>query len=291
VTIFKNNLKNGKMKEVKSIIAIIGIFILLFSSGSKPVYNEIQAGLQPQQTTSQSQQTSTKSQQTNTKSQQTSTKSQQTSTKSKQTSTKTQQTSSKTVQSRNSTDPGTVRIGSQIWAVANLNVGTFRNGDTIPEAKTNEEWKAAGDARKPAWCYYNNDPANGQKFGKLYNWYAVNDPRGLAPKGWTLPADADWMQLSSFLGGQEAAGTKIKSTSGWQDGNNGENETGFNGLPAGYRVENGTFMNIWNNAIWWTTTENNSISAFDYYLVLRNSLNRSNSPKQRGSSVRCLKEK
>jgi uncharacterized protein (TIGR02145 family) len=118
----------------------------------------------------------------------------------------------------------------------------------------------------------------------------VNDPRGLAPAGWTLPSDADWRQLTSSLGGQEAAGAKIKSTTGWQDGNNGTNETGFNGVPAGYRIENGVFMNIWNNAIWWTTSENNSLSAFDFYLVLRNSLMRSDSPKQRGSSVRCIKK-
>jgi uncharacterized protein (TIGR02145 family) len=265
------------MKKVKSIISVIGVFTLLFTSGSKPDDSGITNRSQTQQTTTKSQQTSTKSKQTTSKSQ--------------QTSSKTQQATSTKGQTRNLTDPGTVKIGSQTWAVSNLNVGTFRNGDTIPETKTNEEWKAAGDAKKPAWCYFNNDPANGLKYGRLYNWYAVSDPRNLAPKGWTLPGDADWRQLTSSLGGQDAAGTKLKSTSGWQDGYNGTNETGFNGLPAGYRVENGTFMNIWNNAIWWTTTENNSISAFDFYLVLANSLKRSNSPKQRGSSVRCLKEK
>jgi uncharacterized protein (TIGR02145 family) len=279
------------MKKVKSIIAIIGVFALLFSIGSQPDISRIPEGIQSQQTTSKTQQTSTKSQQTTSKSQQTGTKSQTTTSKSQQSGTKTQQPGSKTTQSKNTTDPSGVKIGSQVWAVANLNVSSFRNGDTIPEARTNEAWKAAGDAKKPAWCYYNNDPGYGQKYGRLYNWYAVNDPRGLAPKGWTLPTDADWRQLTSALGGQEAAGAKIKSTSGWQDGYNGTNETGFNGLAAGYRVENGTFMNIADNAVWWTTTENNSLSAFDYYLALRNSLNRSDSPKQRGSSVRCLKEK
>ena len=100
-------------------------------------------------------------------------------------------------------DPGTVTIGTQIWAVANLNVNTFRNGDSIPEARTPQEWVAAGEAGKPAWCYYNNDPANGLKYGKLYNWYAVNDPRELAPAGWTLPSDADWAELTHYLKGQQ----------------------------------------------------------------------------------------
>jgi uncharacterized protein (TIGR02145 family) len=274
------------MKKVKSVITVFGIFILLFSSGSKPDNYRIPEELKSQQTTSKSQQTTTKTQSTTSKSQPAGTKPKQTTSKPKPTTSNTT-----TGQSKNLPDPGTVKIGSQKWAVANLNVTTFRNGDTIPEARSNDAWRAAGDSRKPAWCYYNNDPANGQKLGKLYNWYAVNDVRGLAPKGWTLPSDADWRQLTSSLGGQEAAGAKIKSTTGWQDGNNGTNETGFNGLPAGYRVENGAFMNIWNNAIWWTTSENNSISAFNFYLALRNSLNRSDSPKQRGASVRCLKEK
>jgi uncharacterized protein (TIGR02145 family) len=279
--LFTNNLKKVKMKKVKSFIAITGVFILLFSSGSKPGNNEITAGLQSQQTT-------TKSQQTTTKPQQTTTKSKQTSTKPKSTTSKSPTTSSKPAQTKSVSDPAVIKIGSQSWAIANLNVSTFRNGDTIPEAKTNDEWRAAGDAKKPAWCYYNNDPANGQKYGKLYNWYAVNDPRGLAPNGWTLPSDADWRQLTGYLGGQNAAGTKIKSKSGWLDGNNGTNDSGFNGLPAGYRIENGVFMNLASNAIWWCITENNSRTAFDYYLVLGNSLNMSNSPKQRGSSVRCL---
>lgn len=71
-----------------------------------------------------------------------------------------------------------VKIGDQIWMTRNLNVDKFCNGDPIPETKTNEEWIKAGENGKPAWCYYDNDPANGEKYGKLYNWYAVNDPRG-----------------------------------------------------------------------------------------------------------------
>jgi hypothetical protein len=87
-----------------------------------------------------------------------------------------------------------VTIGTQVWMKENLNVSTFRNGEPIPEAKTAEEWKAAGAAKQPAWCYYDNDPKNGAKYGKLYNWYAVNDPRGLVPVGWHVP-DIDELEV------------------------------------------------------------------------------------------------
>ena len=76
-----------------------------------------------------------------------------------------------------------VKIGNQTWMKKNLDVSKFRNGDIVPEVRSQEEWSNAALENKPAWCYYNNDQANGVKYGKLYNWYAVNDPRGLAPEG------------------------------------------------------------------------------------------------------------
>jgi len=243
----------------------------------------------PAQTTTKSTQTQTKPAQTTTKSTQSTKKTTQTSTKSTQTKPKTVQKTTVPVQATKSKDVGTVRIGEQAWAIANLNVITFRNGDTIPEAKTNKEWVSAGESGKPAWCYYNNDPANGPKYGKLYNWYAVNDPRGLAPAGWTLPADADWAQLAYYLGGKEVSGGKLKSTSGWIGGDNGTNEAGFTGLPGGYRVENGTFLNLGSIGTWWSSTESKTLYAIDYYLSLSRSLGRSTSPRQRGESVRCLR--
>jgi uncharacterized protein (TIGR02145 family) len=182
-----------------------------------------------------------------------------------------------------------VEIGSHRWAIANLNVSTFRNGDSIPQAKSNKDWVAAGDAGKPAWCYYNNNPANGPKYGKLYNWYAVNDPRGLAPAGWVLTSDEDWSKLAAASGGQ-AAGENLKNGSGWSEGTNGSNKSGFIGLPGGYRVENGSFLNLGSIGIWWSSTESRSLSAVDHYLSNTASLGRSSSPKQRGESVRCIRE-
>ena len=126
----------------------------------------------------------------------------------------------------------TVKINNQEWMTENLNVSAFRNGDSIPEAKTDLDWEEAGKKGKPAWCYYANDPANGIKYGKLYNWYAVNDPRGLAPAGWHVPTDAEWTELINSLGGGELAGAKMKSTTGWVDNRTATNESGFSGLPG-----------------------------------------------------------
>jgi len=291
------------MEKAKTIITITGIFIFLFSYGNMSINIDHPGRLISDQTSSKSNQTKTKSTQTGTKSAQTKTKSAQTGTKSAQTKTKSVQTGSKSTQTKSksiqkssisetdnkSKDLGIVTIGTATWAVANLNVSTFRNGDSIPEARTNKEWETAGESGKPAWCYYNNDPANGPKYGKLYNWYAVNDPRGLAPAGWALSSDTDWAKLTYYSGGQEAAGERMKSSSGWSEGNNGTNKSGFIGLPGGYRVENGTFLNLGSIGIWWSSTESKSLSAIDHYLSMSSSLGRSSSPRQRGESVRCLR--
>jgi uncharacterized protein (TIGR02145 family) len=281
------------MEKAKKIIPIIGVFILLFSYGSiSGTYGQT-AGSKTDQTSSKSIQTKAKTTPTATKSKQTTAKSVQTKTKSAQPASKSVKPAPKSTKSepdKKVTDFGIVRIGTQSWAIASLNVSTFRNGDSIPEARSNKDWVAAGESGKPAWCYYNNDPANGPKYGKLYNWFAVNDPRGLAPEGWTLSSDADWYQLTYSLGGEKAAGYKMKSKSGWSDGNNGSNEIGFIGLPGGYRVENGTFLNLGSIGIWWSSTESNTLTAFDHYLALSGSLSKSSSPKQRGASVRCIRK-
>jgi uncharacterized protein (TIGR02145 family) len=119
----------------------------------------------------------------------------------------------------------TVTIGNQIWTTKNLDVATFRNGDAIPQAKTNEEWEAAGDNKQPAWCYHENNTANGNKYGKLYNWYAVVDARGLAPIGYHIPTDDEWTVLSTFLGGEDVAGKKMKSSFGWNSYKTGGSKT------------------------------------------------------------------
>jgi uncharacterized protein (TIGR02145 family) len=114
-----------------------------------------------------------------------------------------------------------VKIGKQVWMSKNLDVSTFRNGDEIPQAKSKEDWVNAGENKQPAWCYYNFEENNGKKYGKLYNLYAAQDERILAPKGWYVPADEDWKELIEFLGGKKTAGNGLKSKEGWEPDNKG----------------------------------------------------------------------
>lgn len=188
-----------------------------------------------------------------------------------------------------------VKIGTQTWSTKNLNVSTFRNGDTIPEAKTNEEWKKAGEEGKPAWCYYNNDPENGKKYGKLYNWYAVNDPRGLAPKGWHVPTDAEWTILTDYLRRKKVAGTKMKSTGGWDewDGKtgNGTNTSGFTGSPGGFRSNYGVFSNVCRFSAWWSSSEATTDGAWARALDYKHGkVSRDSYYKSCGFFVRVLRD-
>ena len=109
-----------------------------------------------------------------------------------------------------------VKIGKQTWMSKNLDVSTFRNGEQIPQAKDAAQWKYAAENKISAWCYYEFNESNGKKYGKLYNWFAVSDSRGLAPNGYHIPSDAEWTILTDFLGGSDIAGKKMKSKDGWK---------------------------------------------------------------------------
>ena len=187
-----------------------------------------------------------------------------------------------------------IKIGTQTWSTTNLDVATFRNGDAIPEAKTDAEWKRAAHEGAPAWCYYDNDPANGKKYGKLYNWYAVNDKRGLAPEGWHVPSDPEWIMLTGYLGGENVAGTKMKSKKGWEkSGSNSTNTSGFAGLPGGYRYEAGSFDYIGSYGYWWSATDTNSENRYAFMCSLdydNGSALKGTKGKRDGISVRCLKD-
>ncbi len=151
-----------------------------------------------------------------------------------------------------------ILIGNQIWSPRNLDSSSFRNGDPIPEATSSQAWKKAANAGTPAWCYYENEEVNGDIYGKLYNWFAVTDPRGLAPRGWRVPSNDDWAVLAEYLGYEDKAGVKIKATSGWYKDGNGTNESGFSGLPGGSRDDDGTFKSVGHFAIWWCSDEYDS---------------------------------
>jgi uncharacterized protein (TIGR02145 family) len=183
-----------------------------------------------------------------------------------------------------------VKIGSQAWMGRNLNVTRFRNGDPIPEANTPEEWKNADMERRPAWCYYENDPANGPLYGKLYNWYAVTDPRGLAPAKWRVPNAEEWLRLINYLGKKEKAGDQLKDVAGWKDEGSGNNKTGFKALPGGSRSDQGIFQGIGCFGYWWTNQEHASETAEGFDMGFKyKEINKFAFRKGNGFAVRCVR--
>ena len=186
----------------------------------------------------------------------------------------------------------TVQIGGQCWTKENLKVSKYRNGYAIPTGLDNATW---GSTSSGAYAIYNNDNANDAIYGKLYNWYAVADNRGLCPTGWHVPTDLEWTTLTSYLGGESIAGGKMKSvgTTYWNSPNTGAtNESGFSALPGGSRFNNGSFNSIKYNAVFWSATENDYNSAWISNLNYDNgNVNRNlNFYKRDGWSVRCLKD-
>jgi uncharacterized protein (TIGR02145 family) len=164
--------------------------------------------------------------------------------------------------------PASVTIGTQEWMTRNLDVVTYRNGDSIPEEKDPAVWAASTTGK---WCYYNNNAALGTVYGKLYNLAAVMDPRGLAPSGWRIPSAGEWRILIAALGGESLAGAKMKATVLWNSSSAAaNNESGFYALPGGNRNSNGLCSEIGNAATWWTSTEEYlpyGVSAVDVFYL------------------------
>jgi uncharacterized protein (TIGR02145 family) len=188
----------------------------------------------------------------------------------------------------------TVKIGNQWWMAENLKVTHYRNGDQIPNRTDNDEW----DSGTGAYCSYNNDTTNFGIYGGLYNWFAVNDSRNLAPEGWHVPTDEEWQQLVDYLGGDTLAGGKMKFTGTitgdvdlWRGSNKGDtNESGFSALPGGYRYSHGVFDGLGTNSYFWSSTESNGGNAWHRYLYYGNSIvyRHDSDWKQSGYSVRCI---
>ena len=193
----------------------------------------------------------------------------------------------------------TVKIGKMVWMAENLNVAFYRNGDSIPQARTNEEWQRYGKEKKGCWSYYKYDSSDAVIYGKLYNWYSVTDPMGLAPAGWRVASFEDWDKLIVTLKGKETAGKKMKSTDGWEV-NTGTNESGFTAKPGGLIDRISIRKN--KSALWWCSSEqaisyqkkNNPVpdrlawffelsAVFDKVLSDRGE-------KSNGFSVRCVKD-
>jgi len=216
-----------------------------------------------------------------------------------------------------------VKVGNQVWSNRNLDVSTFRNGDPISEAKSAAEWKEFCTNNKPAFVYLNFDPKNGKKYGKLYNFHAVMDPRGLAPNGWHVPTQNEFESLISFLGGKYEAGKKMRATKTWdipdkkygEYAGNGTNESGLNFLPSGRAWENeyskdpttdaDVFHPYYSDGQWWSSTIdgssrwNDNGGQYGYYnngfalgfsSYKKNLTGMGSEAPQRGFSVRLIKD-
>lgn len=180
-------------------------------------------------------------------------------------------------------------IGAQEWMKENLKVSKYRNGDAIPTGLDDAAWAATTNG---AFSIYNNSAGNNTTYGKLYNFYAVADPRGLCPAGWHEPTDNEWAIFTDSLGGLAVAGGKMKTTSGWALPNTGAtNVSGFSALPAGTRNNNGAYGGLTADAFWWTATQFNATQGWDRTVKYNATGAASSSDEKAGGfSVRCLKD-
>ena len=203
----------------------------------------------------------------------------------------------------NSSTIKSVKIGTQTWMTENLNVDKFKNGDLIPEAKTMNDWDYFAFNQLPAWCYYDNDSTNGTTYGRLYNWYAVNDPRGLAPEGWHIPDTMELQKLKVFLGSKSSF--KLQSKSDWAL-KFGTDNLGLNVKPSGYREsysefgfhpdfpnKNNGFWQMGEVAYYWTNTSVSKINAYSWDIFGGQEEfyynHRYGSYKGFGKAIRCVK--
>ncbi len=183
----------------------------------------------------------------------------------------------------------TIIINGQEWMQQNLAVSRYRNGEPISTGLSNSIWQ---NITSGAYAIYNNDLANNATYGKLYNWYAVSDSRGLCPSGWHVPSDAEWTSFVEGLGGPLVGGGRMKSIELWAIPNIGaSNDSEFNGVPAGYRSISGAFNSIGSSNFLWSGSQSSDLQAWDRLLSYSNSnLILGDSDKNNGFSVRCIKD-
>jgi uncharacterized protein (TIGR02145 family) len=191
-----------------------------------------------------------------------------------------------------------VIICEHIFMSKNMDVDHYSNGDEIPQVWNRFAWDSLNKAKTGAWCYYNNDPELGKIYGKLYNWYAVNDSRGLCPKGWHVSDDTEWAEMLECLGGAYIAGKKLKATGTdyWDycETAIATNESGFTALPGGWRQASGGFSNTRTGlyAVFWSSTSHSDLNAYYYMMSYEeHQVRKLNQDKRMGASVRCVMNK
>jgi uncharacterized protein (TIGR02145 family) len=186
----------------------------------------------------------------------------------------------------------TIVIGTQTWMAENLRTTRYRNGDAIPNVTENTEWAGLESG---AYCNYNNteDLDTIATYGRLYNWYAVDDSRKLAPKGWHIPTAAEWNTLITFLGGDNIAADKLKEVGNthWADPFKSDNSSGFTALPGGFRLDDWSTEHIGYYGNWWASNDWSVHSApFLFMFFYSSNVHKGFNIKENGYSVRCIKD-
>lgn len=185
----------------------------------------------------------------------------------------------------------TVTIGDQVWMAENLKTTRFSDGTAIPLVSLDSKWESL---TTPGYCWYDNDKiANGETYGALYNWYAV-DTEKLCPSGWHVPSDEEWTTLTTYLGGDSIAAADLKEsgTMHWETPNTGANNvTNFTALPGGYRDTVGVYFGIENYGFWWTASSISGVSAHNRSMSYASQAVISpHAFKRFGFAIRCIKD-
>ena len=200
-------------------------------------------------------------------------------------------------------DYSTIAFEGTCWFAENLRTLAYSNGEDIPFNLTDSQWNYADYGATTV--YGEDDGCNNyssdidscdplvalEEYGRLYNWYAVNDDRGLCPVGWHVPSEGEWYNLVSAFGGSSVAGESLKSTYGWSYEGQGTNESGFNGMPGGKRQDgSGYFSSAGDNGTWWTSTPYSSLARYSELKFNSNGVTNSYADRETGYSVRCVQD-
>ncbi|MDA9864373.1 M12 family metallo-peptidase, partial [Flavobacteriales bacterium] len=183
------------------------------------------------------------------------------------------------------------QIGDQCWFAENLRTAVYSDGSAIPQITDNAAWLGTTSG---AWCDYQNTAANGDLYGKMYNWYAVDNDKGLCPSGWHVAGDDEWAQLTSFAAaesGGAGSGVALKATSGWNDNGNGTDLYGFAALPGGFRLDGANFAFAGTFGIWWTMDPSGDAGiSHEVYSSTASFSSGAFYPFHFGMSVRCISD-
>ena len=197
----------------------------------------------------------------------------------------------------------TVLIGEQCWFAENLRNADYNNGEAIPTNLSASNWTTANFGATVVYGEYldcsNNSPVidacdssrSLEEYGRLYNWYAVNDSRGLCPSNWHVPTDEEWSQMTIILGDEALAGSMMKAEYGWYGDGNGTNSIGFSALPGGSRDNNvGNFFGSGKDGYWWSSSLSGSLAGYGYLSSSSDSFFQLYSNRHFGFSVRCVRD-